>query len=98
MTMAMLWQIGQAKSHHQVYQQDIETTILTQDDMIDPHLRITIAIDTITVTMKTGIGSAGQGPIHAATDIGVTVTVTHEEVALDPITDPHTAVHHVTGA
>ena len=31
-----------------------------------------------------------------ATDIGVTVTVTHKEGALDPISDLHAAVHHVT--
>ena len=34
-------------------------------------------------------------PVHAATD---TVAVAHEEVALDPITNPHTAVHHITRA
>ena len=28
----------------------------------------------------------------------MTVTVTHEEVALGPITDPHPAAHHVTEA
>ena len=66
--------------------------------MIDPHLRITIMIGTITVTIKTGIGLAGPDPIHAAIDTGVTVTVTHEEVTLGSITDPHTTAHHVTEA
>ena len=41
------------------------------------------------MTIETGIGLAGPDPIPAATDTGVTVAVTHEEVALDPITDPH---------
>ena len=98
MTMAMLQQTAQTKSCHQTYQQDTEITILTQNDVIDPHLRITIAIGTITMTIKTGIGLVGQDPIHAAIDTGVTVAVTHEEVTLDPITDPHATVHHVTEA
>ena len=98
MTMAMLQQIAQTKSHHQVYQQDTEITILTQENMIGPHLRITITIGTITMTIKTGIGLAGPDPTHAATDTGVTVAVTHEKVILDPITNPHATVHHVTGA
>ena len=96
--MAMLQQIAQTKSHHQAYQQDTEITILTQDDMISPHLGITIAIGTITMTIKTGIGLAGPGPIHVAIDTGVTVAVTHEEVALGPITNPHTTSHHITEA
>ena len=97
--MAMLQQIAQTKFCHQAYQQDTEITILTQEDMIDPHLKITIAIGTITMTIKTGIGLAGpRSHSHAATDTGVTVTVTHKEVTLDPITDPHAAVHHATEA
>ena len=98
MTMALLQQIAQTKSHHQAYQQDTEITILTQDNVIYLHLRITIMIGTITVTIKTGIGVAGPDPIHTAIDTGVTVAVTHEEVALDPINDPHTAEHHITEA
>ena len=98
MTMDMLQQIAQTKSCHHTYQQDTEITFLTQDDMIDPHLRITIAIGTITMTIETGIGLAGPDPIHAAIDKEVTVTVTHEEVALGPITNPPTTVHHVTEA
>ena len=66
--MAMLQQIVQTKSHHQAYQQDTEITILTQDNVIHPHLRITIEIDTITVTIKTGIGLAGPDPFHAVID------------------------------
>ena len=89
---------AQTKFHHQAYQQDTEITILTQEDVIGPHLRITIAIGTITVTIETGIGLANPDPIHIAIDTGVTVTVTDKEVTLDPITDPHAAVHHTTEA
>ena len=49
-------------------------------------------IGTITMTIKTGIGLAGPNPIPTATDTGVTVRVTHEEVTLDPITNPYTTV------
>ena len=80
------------------YQQDTEITILTQDDVIDPHLRITIKIGTITVTMETGIGLAGPDPIHAVIATGVPVKVPHKEVILGPITDPHAAAHHATEA
>ena len=66
--------------------------------MIDPYLRTTIKIDTITVTIKTGIGLAGQDPIHTVIDTGVTVTMTHEEVILGPITNLHNAAHHITEA
>ena len=98
MNMAVLQQIAQTKFCHQAYQQNTEITTLTQEDMIDPHLEITIAIGTITITIKTGAGVAGPDPIPAATDTGVTVTVTHKEVALDPITHPHDTVHHATEA
>ena len=96
--MAMLQWIAQTKFHHQAYQQDTEITILTQEDVIDPHLKITIIIGTIPMTIKTGIGLAGPDPIPAATDTGVTVTMSQEEVTLDPITDLHTTVHHATEA
>ena len=85
-------------SAHQAYQQDTEITILTQDDVIDLHLKITIAIGTITMTIETGTGLAGPDPIPITPDIGVTVAVTLKEVALDPITDPHAAAHHATEA
>ena len=98
MTMAMLQQIPQTKFCHQAYQQDTEIKILTQEDVIGPHLEITIAIGTITMSIKTGIGLAGPDPIPVATDTRVTVTVTHEEVTLDPITNPHATVHHATEA
>ena len=98
MIMAMSQQIAHTKSHHQAYQQDTEITILTQDTVIDPHLRITIKIGTITMTIETGIGLAGQDPIHAVIDMGVTVVVTHEEVILGPITDLHATAHHITEA
>ena len=98
MTMAMLQQIAQTKFCHQAYQQDTEIPTLTQEDMIDPHLKITIVKGTITMTIETGIGLAGPNPIPTATDTGVTVSVTHEEVTLDPITNPHAAVPHATEA
>ena len=98
MTMAMSQQIAQTKFCHQAYQQDTEITILTQEDVIDPHLKITIMIGTITMTIETGIGLAGPNPIPTTTDTGVTVAVIHEEVTLDPITNLHTAVHHATEA
>ena len=91
--MAMSQQIA-----HQAYQQDTEITTLTQEDVIDPHLKITIAIGIITVTIETGIGLAGPDPIPAATDTGVTVTVTHKEVALYPIIYPCATAHHATQA
>ena len=98
MTMAMLQQIAQTKSHHQAYQKDTDITILTQDDVIGPHLGIAIMIGTIIMTIETGIGLAGPDPIHAVIDTGVTVAVTHEEVALGPITDPHAVPNHITEA
>ena len=93
MIMATLQQIAQTKYDHQEYQQDTAITILTQDDVIDPHLRITIKIGTITMTIETDIGLAGLDPIHA-----VTVAMTHEEVILGPITNPHATAHHATEA
>ena len=98
MIMAMPQQIAQTKSHHQAYQQDTEITILAQDNVIDPHLGIALEIDTITMTIETGIGLAGPDPIHTVIDTGVTVTMTHEEVVIGPITNPHATAHHVTEA
>ena len=66
--------------------------------MIDPHLRITIKIGTITMTIETGIGLAGQDPIHAVIATGVPVEVPHEEVILGPITNPHATADHATEA
>ena len=96
--MAMSQWIAKTKFHHQTYQQDTEITILTQEDIIDPHLEITIMIGTITMTIHTGIGLAGPNFIPTATNTGVTVAVTQEEVTLDPITDLHATVHHATEA
>ena len=96
--MAMSQRIALSKFCHQVYQQDTEITTLIQEDMIDLHLKITITIGIITVTIKTGTGLAGPNLIPITTDIGVTVAVTHEEVALDPTTDPHATAHHATEA
>ena len=93
MIMDMLQHIAQTKSHDQAYQQDTEITILTQDNVIGPHLRITIKIGTITMTIETGIYLAGQDPIHAVIDTGVTVAMTHKEVILCPITNPHATAH-----
>ena len=53
-------------------------------------------IGIITVTIKTGTGLAGPNPIPITTDTGVAVTVTHKEVALDPITNPHATAHDAT--
>ena len=50
------------------------------------------------MTIETGIGLAGQDPIHAVINTGVTVAVTHEEVILGPITNPHATAYHVTEA
>ena len=98
MIMAMLQLIAPTKFCHQAYQQDTEITILMQDNVIDPHLKITIAIGTITMTIKTGTGLAGPNHVPITPDLGVTVAVTLEEVTLDPITDPHTTAHHATKA
>ena len=48
------------------------------------------------MTIETGIDLAGPDPIHAVIDTGVTVAMTHEEVTLGPITDPHATAHHIT--
>ena len=98
MIMPMLQQIAPIKFCHQAYQQDTEITILTQDGMIDLHLKISITIGTITMTIKTGTGLAGPDTIPITPDLGVTVTVTLKEVALDPITNPHATPHHATEA
>ena len=50
------------------------------------------------MTIRTGIGLAGQHPIHAVIDTGVTVAMTHEEVILGTITDPHATAHHIIEA
>ena len=96
--MAMLQQIALTKLCHQAYQQDTEITTLKQEDMIDPHLEITIVIDIITVTIETGTGLAGPDPVPITPDLGVTVTVTLKEVTLDPITYAHATAHHATEA
>ena len=94
--MAMSQQIAPTKFHPQAYQQNAETTTL--EDVIDPHLRITIAIGITTMTIETGTGSADLDLTTITPDIGVTVTVTLTEVALDPFTDPDTTAHHATEA
>ena len=98
MIMAMLQQIAQTKFCHQAYQQDTEITILTQDDVIDLHLKITIVIGTTTMTIKTGTGLAGPNPIPITPDLEVKVAVTLREVTLDPITNPHATADHATKA
>ena len=108
--MAMSQQIAQTKSYHQAQQQGTGKTLLIQDDVINHSLRVTTKIDTIIMNhhpgvttaiatimiIGTGVGIAGPDPTHTAIDTGVTVTMTQEEVILGPITDPHTAVHHIT--
>ena len=94
--MATLQQITQTKSHCQAHQQGTEITVLTQDNVIDPHLEITIEIGTITMTIGADIGLAGQDPITTVIATGVSVKIPHEEVILGPITDPYTTAHHTT--
>ena len=50
------------------------------------------------MTIETGIDLAGSNPVPPTTDTGVTVTVTHKEVTLDPITDPHATAHYAPEA
>ena len=59
MSMAMLQWIAQTKSHHQVHQQGTDITVLTQDNVIYPHLAITVEIGTITMIIRPDIGLAG---------------------------------------
>ena len=94
MIMAMLQQIAPKKFHPQEYQHDTETT--TPEDVIDPHPSIIIAIGITTMPIEIGTGLADLDPTPIIPDIGVTVAVTLTEVALDPITNPHTAAHHAT--
>ena len=94
--MAMLQQIALTKFCPQAYQHDVETTTL--EDLIDPHLRVTIEKGITTVTIKIGTGSADLDLTPIIPDIGVTVAATLTEVALDPFTNPHTTAHHATEA
>ena len=94
--MAMLQQIALIKFCPQAYQHNAETVPL--EDVIDPHLRVTIAIDITTMTIKIGTGSAHLDLAPIILNIGVTVTVTLTEVTLDPFTGPHTAANHATEA
>ena len=96
MIMAMSQQIAPTKFCLQAHQHDAEAT--SPEDMIDPHLGISIMIGITTVTIKIGTGSADLDLIPIIPDIGVTVAVTCTEVTLDPITDPHTTAHHATEA
>ena len=45
---------------------------------------------------ETGVCIAGNNPAPTATDTGVTVAMTQEEVVLGLTTAPHAAVHHAT--
>ena len=96
MIMAMSEWTAPTKFCSQVYQHDAETSTL--EDMIDPHLRVTITIGIITMTIEIGTGSADLNLAPIILDIGVTVTVTLTEVTLDPFNDPHAAAHHTTEA
>ena len=96
MIMAMLQQIAPTKFYPQAYQHDAETTTL--EDMIDPQLGITIAIDITTMTIEIDTGSADIDLTPIIPDIGVTVAVTLTGVAIDPFTNPHAAAHHATEA
>ena len=94
--MAMLQQTALTKFCPQAYQHNTET--ITLEDMIDPHLGITITIGITTVTIEIGTGSADLNLAPIILDIGVTVAVTLAEVALDPFTDPQAVAHHATEA
>ena len=94
--MAMLQWTAPTKFHPQPYQQDAETKTLVA--MIDPYLGVTITIGIITMTIEIGTGPADLNITHITLDIGVTVTVSLTEVALEHFTDPHTAAHHATEA
>ena len=96
MVMAMLQQIALTKFHPQAYQLDEETTTL--EDMIDPHLGVTIMIGITTVTIKIGTGSGDLDLTSIILDIGVTVTVNLMDVTPDPFTNPHATAHHATEA
>ena len=93
MIMAMLQQIALTKFCPQAYQNSAETTTL--EDLIDPHLRVTIAIGITTMTVEIGTGSADLNLAPIILDIGVPVTITLAEVALDPFIDPYATAHHV---
>ena len=59
MNMAMLQQIAQTKSHHQVHLQDKEMPILTQDASIDPPLSMTIKTGIVAMTVEIDIDLTG---------------------------------------
>ena len=92
--MGKLQQIALTKSHLQAHQQDAGTTTLV--GVIDQHLRVIITPGITTVTIAIGTGSEDFNLTPVILDIGVTVTVTLTEVAVDPFTDPHTTAHHAT--
>ena len=96
MIMAMPQQIALTKFCPQAYQHNAETTTL--EDVIDPHLGVTIAIGITTVTIEIGTGSADLNLTPIIPDIGVTVAMTLTEVTLHPFTDPHTTAHHTNEA
>ena len=94
--MTMLQWTAPTKFHPQEFQHNAETTTL--EDVIDPHLGVTIMIGMTTMTIEIGTGSADLNLTPIILDIWVTVTVTPTEVTLDPFTDPHTTAHHATEA
>ena len=96
MIMTMSQQTAPTKFHPQAYQHDAETTTL--EDVIDPHLRVTIAVGITTMTIEIGTGSADPDLAPIILDIGVTVAVTPAEVTLAPFTDLHATAHHATEA
>ena len=93
----MIMATAPTKFFPQVYQHDTETTTL--EDMIDPHLGVTIAIGITTVTIEIDTGSA---------DLNLTPIIPRyrsnshsdscKKSTLDPFTDPHAAAHHTTEA
>ena len=96
MIMAMLQQTAPIKFFcPQAYQYNAETTL---EDVIDPHLGVTITIGITTMTIKRGTGSADLDLTPIILDIGVTVAVTLTEVTLDLFTNPQATAHHATEA
>ena len=96
MNMAMLQQIAQTKSHHQVHLQDKETHILTQDAVIDLPPTMTIEAGTVPMTIMIDIDLTGQDPIPIVIDTGVTVRVLPKGATPDHTIDIYITAHYTT--
>ena len=97
MNMDMSQQTVQTKYHHQAYQQDIEITILTQDDVIDPHLTITTAIGTIAMIIVTvTVTHAEVAPDNITNSHATAHHATETQVHIATDETPHTEGPHHT--